>query len=80
MDNKSANQSFNEWMREGNVGNCFDFPHAEYPQVGLPLMEPIQRIVVGAEIFRQHLALNRSIEHPAQCPAIHDPGMNSEIR
>src|SRR6266850_6207567 len=73
-----SDQSFNEWMREGNEGYRFDFRHAEDSQVRLPLMESIQRIVVGAEIFLQSLASNRSIEHPAQCLAINDPGMNSE--
>ena len=32
-------------------------------------MEPIQRIMIGAEVVRQAAPANRSLEHPAQrCP------------
>src|SRR5712691_2006665 len=37
-----ANQPFNEWMRERHVRHGLDFFHVEYPQIRLPLMEPIQ--------------------------------------
>jgi len=38
-------------MGEGNIGNRFDFPDAENSQVRLPLMKPIQRIVIGTQIL-----------------------------
>src|SRR5262245_24175044 len=73
-----SNQSLNERMRQGNVRRCFDFRHPEYPQVGLPLMEPIQRIMIRTQVFRDRLASNRSIKHATECPAIHDSSVNSE--
>jgi hypothetical protein len=44
----------------------FDFLDIEDTQIGLPLIVPIQRIMTGAEILRQGLRVNGSIEHPAQ--------------
>jgi hypothetical protein len=52
-------------MGERHIGNGFDFRNLQYPQSGLPLVEPIQWIVIRAEVFRQTLPANRSIEHPA---------------
>src|SRR2546429_1298024 len=40
-------------MGQGNVGDGLDFCHLEYPQIRLPLMEPIERIIVGAQVLRQ---------------------------
>ena len=40
-------------------------------------MKPIQRIVIGAEIFRQSFPSNRSIEHPAQRQPIHNVAPNA---
>jgi hypothetical protein len=34
--------------------------------------------MIGAEIFRQCLRVNGSIEHPAQGNAIHDAPLNSK--
>jgi len=52
-------------MGQGNVGDGLNFCHLSYPQIGLPLVEPIERIVVGAEVLR-HPALpsNGAVEHP----------------
>jgi hypothetical protein len=41
-------------------------------------MESIPGIVVGAEILRRCLTANRSIEHPAQGPAINDAALNTK--
>src|SRR5437588_7226218 len=73
-----SDQSFNERMREGNEGYRFDFRHAEDSQVGLPLMEPIQRIMIRTYVLWHRLPSNSSIEHATKCSAIHDPGVNSE--
>src|SRR6516162_9417187 len=40
-------------------------------------MEQIPWIVIGAEILRQDLRVNRAIEHPTQGNAIHDAPVNS---
>jgi putative transposase len=39
-------------MRQRNVGDGFDFCHLQDPQIGLPLVEPIKRIVVRTQILR----------------------------
>ena len=57
-----TDQSFYERMGERHIGNGFDFRNLKYPQSGLPLVEPIQWIVIRAEVFRQTLPANRSIE------------------
>jgi hypothetical protein len=73
-----ANQPFNEGMREWHVRHGLDFLHVEDPQIGLPLMEPIQAIVVRAEVFGRGLASSRSIEHAAQSHAIDDAPMHAK--
>ena len=48
-------------------------------QTGLPLLESIQRIVVGAKVLRHcSTASNRLIEHPAEHDAIDYSGMGAE--
>ena len=69
---KGADQALHERMRERDIRNRFDFGHSEHPEVGLPLMESIPGIVVGADILRRCLTANRSIEHPAPGRAIND--------
>src|SRR5688500_6351685 len=69
-----SDQSFNERMRQGNVRNCFDFRHAQYSQISLPLMESIQRIMVRTQVLRNGLPSNGTIEHrqsalPSTTPA-----------
>ncbi len=74
-----ADQPFNEWMRERHVGHGLDFLHVEYPQIRLPLVEPIQRIMVRAEVLRRGVASSRSIEHPAQPHAINDAAVHAKL-
>jgi len=51
-------------MGQGNVGDGLDFCHLEYPQIRLPLMEPIERIIVGAQVLRQPaMPSNGAVEH-----------------
>jgi hypothetical protein len=71
-------QSFHERMRQRNVRRLFDFLDLQDPQIGLPLMEPIQGIIVRTQIVRQCLRVNRAIEHAAQCHAIHNAAVNGE--
>src|SRR5215813_6605212 len=47
-------------------------------EVGLPLMEPIQRIMIRTQIFQQCLRVNRTIEHSTQCQPIHDAAVNGK--
>ena len=61
-----------------NVRHCFDFLHIEDTQIGLPLMEPVQRIMIRTEIFRKRVRMNRAIEHSAQGDSIHDGAVNGK--
>ena len=66
-------------MRQGNIGHGLDFGHLQDSQIGLPLLKPIKRIVVGAEVLR-HRAVpsNGLIEHPAESDTIDHSGMDAE--
>ena len=46
----AANQPLNEGMRQWHVRHGLDFCHVEDPQIGLPCVEPKQRIMVRAEV------------------------------
>src|SRR2546422_4600017 len=65
-------------MRKRHVRNRLDFRHLEYSQIGLPLVESIQRIMIRAEIFGLTLPANRSMEHPAQRHPIHDAAVDAK--
>jgi len=75
---KGANHPFHEWVRERHVRHGLDGRNIEDPQIRLPLMEPIQRIMVRAEVGRRCLASSRLIEHPAQPLPIHDAAMHAK--
>src|SRR6266550_8321311 len=66
-------------MGQWNVGDGFDFFHFQYPQVGLPLVEAIKRIVVGADVLRhRELPSNGAIEHPTESDTIDLSRLNAE--
>ena len=66
-------------MRQGDIRHCLDFCYLQDSQIGLPLLEPIKRIVVGAEILRHRsTASNGLIEHPAERDTIDHSGMDAE--
>src|SRR6266851_7552359 len=65
-------------MRKWNVRNRLDFRHLQYAKIGLPLMESIQRIMVGTEVFRRTLPANRSLKHPAQRDAVNDAAADAK--
>src|SRR5215813_6039273 len=67
-------------MRQWNVRYGLDFLDLENTQIGLPLMELIQRIMIGAEILRQCLRVNGPAEHPAQGHAVHNTAVNGPRR
>jgi len=52
--------------------------HPQDPQVGVPLVEPVQRVVVGAEALRTRETSNRMVKHAAHGAAIHDASMDAE--
>src|ERR1700687_3596042 len=66
-------------MEQRNVGDAFDFRYLQYPQIGLPLVEPIKRIVIGAKIpWHPALPSNGAVEHPTKCDTIDRAGMDAE--
>src|SRR6476620_10275271 len=66
-------------MGQGNVGYGLDFRELQYAQIGLPLVEPIKEIVVGAQVLR-HPALpsNGTVEHPTEGDTIDGSRMDAE--
>ena len=50
LASNGADEPFDKRVRQGNAGDALDFCHLQNPQIGLPLMELIKRIVVGAEV------------------------------
>ena len=79
LPSNRADQPLHKGMGQGNVGDGLDFGHLQDPQIGLPLLKPIKRIMVGAEVFR-HRAVpsNGAVEHPAECDTIDRSGMDAE--
>ena len=73
-----ANESLYERMRERCTRNRLDFRHLEYSKISLPLVESIQRVMIRAEVFRETLPANRSMEHPAQRRSIHDATVDAK--
>ena len=68
LDNKTADQPFDERMRQRHIRQRLDFRYLQHAKVRLPLVKPIQRIVVRAEILRQRLSSYRLLEHPNIAP------------
>ena len=66
-------------MRQGNVGHRLDLGHLQDSQIGLPLLEPIKRVVVGTEVlWHRPVPSNGLIEHPAERYTIDHSGMRAE--
>ena len=72
MDNKTSNQSLDEWMRPWDIWNSFNFRNAQDSEVCLPLMKPIQRVVIGTEIFWKTCTSNGFLKHPTKRQAINN--------
>src|SRR5215471_20321564 len=73
-----SDQSLHERMRPGSVRHCLNLPYIQNSKVRLPLMKPVQRVVIGAEIFRQTCTSDGLLEHPAERQAIHDSALDPE--
>ena len=74
----APNQPFDDRMGTRHVRHRLDFPDVENPQVRLPLMKPVPRIMVGTEVGRRGLAARRAIEHPAQRHPVHTATVHAE--
>ena len=74
-----SDQPLHKRMRQRNVGDGLDFGHLQDAQIGLPLVGPIERIMVGAEVSRhQGVPSKGAVEHPAECDAIDRSGLDAE--
>ena len=63
LASKGADEPFHEWMGQGNVGDGLDSCHLQYPWIGMPLLEPVEWIVVGTEVLRHpELPSNGAVE------------------
>ncbi len=66
-------------MGQWNVGDGLDFRHLQYPQIGLPSVEPIKWIVVRADVLRHpELLSNGAVEHPTESDTIDLSRVDSE--
>src|SRR5215471_2371476 len=65
-------------MRPGSVWHRLNLPYIQNSKVRLPLMKPVQRVVIGAEIFRQTCTSYRLLEHPRERQAIDDSALDPE--
>ena len=71
LASNGADEPFHEGVGQGNVGDGLDFCHLQYPEIGLPLVEPIERIVVRAQVLRQPaMPSNGAVEHATECDTI----------
>ena len=73
---KGSDQPFDERMRHGNERHRLDFLDLKDAEVGLPLLEPIQRIMIRTDIFRESRASNGVLEHAAKGHPIDNSGLN----
>src|SRR5215471_20786142 len=73
-----ADQPFNERMGQRDIGYCLDFRYVQDAQIGLPLLKPIQRIVIGADVLRWRLPSNRPIEHATKRQSVDDATLNTK--
>ncbi len=71
------NQPFDDRVGTRHVRHGFDLPDAEDPQVRLPLMKPVQRIMVRTYVHGRGLAARRVVEHPAQRYSVNDATMHA---
>jgi hypothetical protein len=72
-----ANEPFHEGMRLGNAGDGLDFCHLQDPQIGLPLVELRERIMVGAEVLWQPALTSKgAVKHATACDPIDRAGMD----
>ena len=60
LSSQGANQPFDKRVRQRDVRHTLDLGHPQDPQVGTPLVEPVQRVVVSAEAFRTQRSSNRA--------------------
>ena len=65
-------------MRNRRPRNSLDFGYLQYPKIGLPLMESVQRIMIRAEVLRQTVPANGPMKHAAQRHSINGAAVDAK--
>src|ERR1700757_789877 len=65
-------------MRPGNARNRLNFRYVQNSKVRPPLMKPVQRIMIGADVLRQTCTSYRLLEHSTECQAIDNSALDPE--
>jgi len=66
-------------MRQGNTWHRLDFNYFQNTKIRLPLMKPIERIMIRTEILRKGgYTSNRLLEHPTKRRTIDHSPMNAK--
>ncbi len=71
-------QSLDESMRTGCVGNGLDLINLKDPKVRSPALKTKQRIVIRGEMFGHALSRDRAVEHPAHAGSVEIGGGDAE--
>jgi|ERR1035437_6309473 hypothetical protein len=63
---EGPDEPFDKWMGPGNLGHRLHGFHSQDAQVGLPAVEPEQRIMISTESRGQTLPGDGLVEHAAE--------------
>ena len=73
-----SDQSLDERVGQGNMGDCFNFLDFEGTQVSLPSVGLKDRVVIGAQFFRYKLVNRCFIVQAANVAAVDGLRLNGE--
>jgi hypothetical protein len=62
----SCDEPFDKWMGPRNLGHRLHRLNVQDPQIGLPAVEPEQRIMIGTEPYGRTLPGDGLVEHAAE--------------
>ncbi len=65
-----ADQSFDEGMRQRDIRYSLDLRNLDNPEIGFPLVESEQRVMVRAQISWAPGSTDDAVEHAADCGPI----------
>src|SRR5210317_2080975 len=78
MTANGSDETFNEGVRAGCIGNTFDFVDIQNAKVSCPLIIGEQRIMARAEVLWDTHSRNSAIEHSTQGKTVHITRMHAE--
>src|ERR1035437_2729378 len=71
-------EPFDKWMGPGNLGHRLHRFHAHDTQIGLPAVEPEQRIMIGTEPRGRALPGDGLVEHAAERGTVNGNGLHAK--